>query len=609
MVREAEAARRGGPAPPRGDRRPQRARRAGVPRPSSCSASWATGCPIHEKARAEQLVADARQAIEEQAGLDRVRPLARRPPAGRPGLPAAARGRRRAHRRRGRRRRRRHRRRSTRTRRSSMPSSRASGRTAARPPRQPRGAERPAERASSRRASRDWRTATSGPSPTSTTSASARPGGRAAAWREHRRLLRGLARCGRQRRAGAAHGPAGRPAGGGPARRARPDAGDPARQGVERIGAVGEPFDPERHEAMAVVATRGVPHRTRRRGARPGYALAGGCCARPRCWWRAAPRGRTEQSRTATPTTCWACRGTPARRTSGAPTAASPGAPPRRQQGARRGEPLQGDLRGLRGAGRPREARALRPLRAELAGRAGGRRGAAGPRRAAARGAAVEDVRRRLGDGDIRVRGLRGPLRRASSAAAAPGGGGRGRLRRLLDGRRRPGGDARALAGGGRRGRRRRITIGDGRSYEVEIPRRRPRRPADPPGGRGRRGRGRRPRGRPLPARAAEAPPALPGGGARPARDLPVAPCDAALGASVEVPTLDGTARVQGAARARPADGGCACAARACPTRRGPRRPLRTVRIVVPKELSDEEREAFERLRSATGTGPRSRAA
>jgi molecular chaperone DnaK len=31
--------------------------------------------PVHEKARAEQLVADARAAISEQAGLDRVRPL------------------------------------------------------------------------------------------------------------------------------------------------------------------------------------------------------------------------------------------------------------------------------------------------------------------------------------------------------------------------------------------------------------------------------------------------------------------------------------------------------------------------------------------------------
>jgi molecular chaperone DnaK len=32
--------------------------------------------PVHEKARAEQLIADARTAIEQQAGLDRVRPLA-----------------------------------------------------------------------------------------------------------------------------------------------------------------------------------------------------------------------------------------------------------------------------------------------------------------------------------------------------------------------------------------------------------------------------------------------------------------------------------------------------------------------------------------------------
>src|SRR6202012_4977993 len=31
--------------------------------------------PVNEKARAEQLVADARAAVSEQAGLDRVRPL------------------------------------------------------------------------------------------------------------------------------------------------------------------------------------------------------------------------------------------------------------------------------------------------------------------------------------------------------------------------------------------------------------------------------------------------------------------------------------------------------------------------------------------------------
>jgi molecular chaperone DnaK len=31
--------------------------------------------PVHDKARAEQLIADARQAVADDAGLDRVRPL------------------------------------------------------------------------------------------------------------------------------------------------------------------------------------------------------------------------------------------------------------------------------------------------------------------------------------------------------------------------------------------------------------------------------------------------------------------------------------------------------------------------------------------------------
>ncbi|MEA2397448.1 MAG: molecular chaperone DnaK, partial [Thermoleophilaceae bacterium] len=46
--------------------------------------------PVHEKARAEQLVADARKAIEEQAGLDRVRPLIADLQQVVHGLPAAA---------------------------------------------------------------------------------------------------------------------------------------------------------------------------------------------------------------------------------------------------------------------------------------------------------------------------------------------------------------------------------------------------------------------------------------------------------------------------------------------------------------------------------------
>jgi molecular chaperone GrpE len=45
------------------------------------------------------------------------------------------------------------------------------------------------------------------------------------------------------------------------------------RQGVTRVGAAGEPFDPERHEAIAVVAAEGVPDRTVVEVARSGYAL------------------------------------------------------------------------------------------------------------------------------------------------------------------------------------------------------------------------------------------------------------------------------------------------------------------------------------------------
>jgi molecular chaperone GrpE len=45
------------------------------------------------------------------------------------------------------------------------------------------------------------------------------------------------------------------------------------RQGVTRVGAAGEPFDPERHEAIGVVAAEGVPDRTVVEVARSGYAL------------------------------------------------------------------------------------------------------------------------------------------------------------------------------------------------------------------------------------------------------------------------------------------------------------------------------------------------
>jgi molecular chaperone GrpE len=47
------------------------------------------------------------------------------------------------------------------------------------------------------------------------------------------------------------------------------------RQGVSRIGAVGEPFDPDRHEAVAVRGTTDVPDRTVVEVIRSGYERQG----------------------------------------------------------------------------------------------------------------------------------------------------------------------------------------------------------------------------------------------------------------------------------------------------------------------------------------------
>jgi molecular chaperone GrpE len=44
-----------------------------------------------------------------------------------------------------------------------------------------------------------------------------------------------------------------------------------ARQGVERVGAVGDAFDPERHEAVDVRPTADAPDRTIVEVIRPGY--------------------------------------------------------------------------------------------------------------------------------------------------------------------------------------------------------------------------------------------------------------------------------------------------------------------------------------------------
>jgi molecular chaperone GrpE len=46
-----------------------------------------------------------------------------------------------------------------------------------------------------------------------------------------------------------------------------------ARQGVTRVGAVGERFDPERHDAVAVVPSAEAPDRTVLEVARSGFSL------------------------------------------------------------------------------------------------------------------------------------------------------------------------------------------------------------------------------------------------------------------------------------------------------------------------------------------------
>ena len=149
------------------------------------------------------------------------------------------------------------------------------------------------------------------------------------------------------------------------------------------------------------------------------------------------------------------------------------------------------------------------------------------------------------------------------------------------------------------RGGRRRISV-DGRSIEVDIP------PGVTDGqrirlaGQGGGGAGGRPAGdlylrvrlRPHPRFRVD--------GRDLHVELPVSPADAALGASLDVPTLDGTARVKvppGSSSGRR----LRLRGKGLPNPSGPPGDLyATVRIVVPRKPSDEEREAYERLRQAS---------
>jgi curved DNA-binding protein len=157
-----------------------------------------------------------------------------------------------------------------------------------------------------------------------------------------------------------------------------------------------------------------------------------------------------------------------------------------------------------------------------------------------------------------------------------------------------------AAAGG-----RRRVTLADGRSFDVNFPagvRDGQRIRLAGKGGAGRRGAPAgdlflRVRMRPHPYFRVDG------------RDLhvavPVSPWGAVLGATVAVRTLDGTARVRvpaGSSSGRR----LRLRGKGMPGPRGGHGDLyATVQIVVPRQLTDQERELFERLREASRFDPR----
>jgi curved DNA-binding protein len=159
------------------------------------------------------------------------------------------------------------------------------------------------------------------------------------------------------------------------------------------------------------------------------------------------------------------------------------------------------------------------------------------------------------------------------------------------------------------RGGKRKITLGDGRDYEVTIPRGVRDGQRIRLGGEGGPGVGGGPPGdlllrvRLLPDRRFRL------DGANLETDLPVAPWEAALGAEVPVRTLDGPVTVK-----VPPGSSCGrrlrLAGQGMPDRDGRRGDLHAVvRIMVPKQLGRDEREAYERLAEASDFDPREAAA
>jgi curved DNA-binding protein len=155
------------------------------------------------------------------------------------------------------------------------------------------------------------------------------------------------------------------------------------------------------------------------------------------------------------------------------------------------------------------------------------------------------------------------------------------------------------------RGGRRSVSLGDGRTYDVDIPAGVREGQRVRLAGEGGQGAGGGPSGdlflrvRILPH------PRLRLEGRDLHVDVPVAPWEAALGAEVDVPTLDGTARVRvpaGSSSGRR----LRLRGQGFPGPRGGRGDLyATVRIVIPAQLSERERELFAQLAAASKFDPR----
>jgi curved DNA-binding protein len=154
-------------------------------------------------------------------------------------------------------------------------------------------------------------------------------------------------------------------------------------------------------------------------------------------------------------------------------------------------------------------------------------------------------------------------------------------------------------------GGRRRLSFGDGREIEVDIP------PGVRDGqrirlaGEGGSGPGGGPPGDLLLRVRIKPHPRFRVDGRDLSVDLPVAPWEAALGAEVRVPTLDGSARVKvppGSSSGRR----LRLRGQGMPARDGrPGDLYATVQIHVPKRLTAQERELFEQLRDVSNFDPR----